>query len=264
MKKRDHYSFSQLNMLLRCGEQYRRRYIEGDVVPPGGNLARGKHAHKTCEVQFKQKIETRETLPSAQMVDLFSDEWEKGKYEIALTEDELAGRSVTAALGMFKDSGVRLVRAFHSEVAPTIDPAHVEDKFTISFEEEGIPDLIGIIDLADVADVIYDEKFSGKSPSADDILYDVQMTTYDLGYRVKYKKRPSALRKVTTVDLKSGPKIVTQETTPRDDATLWRSLNRLKKAHEAIQAGNFLPAPNGVWWCSPKFCGYFATCKVRP
>jgi len=258
----DHISFSQLNMLLRCGEQYRRRYIQKEIIAPSGSMVRGRSCHKSEEKNFKQKITSNIDLPIEQVKDVFSDEWERGKYQIRWTEEELGEDSPTKTEGKFKDSGIALIGVYHTELAPLVIPEAVEDKFTVHFEG-GYPDLTGIIDRIDKGDQIVDLKFVGKSPSEDDLLKDIQITAYDFGYRNTRKKKPSLLKKEYAISTKK-PKTAIQECEPRDDETLNRFLRRLESAMGAIEKGNFLPASHGWWGCSQKWCGYWLTCKFRP
>jgi hypothetical protein len=249
-------------MLLRCGEQYRRRYVEREIIPPSGSLVRGKCDHRAIEVNFRQKIDTSTDLPVEAVKDFFSDEWEKEKYTIGWTDEELDGESIKKAEARYKDTGIALVEVYHTEVAPSAIPVAVEDKFTVHFEG-GYPDLVGIIDRVDEGDQIIDCKFVGKSPAANDIENDIQLTAYDLGYRQTRKKKPNVLRKEFAVATKT-PKTVVQEAEARPDDTITRFLFRLEKAMEIISKGIFAPAGNGVWWCSPRFCGYWHSCKYRP
>lgn len=258
---RPHISYTQLNMFLRCGEQYRRRYIEGEIIPPSGALVRGSSCHKAEEVNYKQKIETKKDLPLSDVQDAFSAAWEEEKYSIAFTEEELEGQSPTQALGRWKDSGVGLIKVYQEQVAPTARPTHVEQGFTIRFEGDH-PDLIGFIDRIDEGTIIADQKHVGKSPPAAAILSDIQMTTYDLGFRAAFGRKPTKLVRECAVATKV-PKTVVQDCGPRDDAAIEHLVWRLAAFMEALEKGVFLPAGNGDWCCSPKWCGYYPTCKYR-
>ena len=130
-----HVSFSQLNMFLRCGEQYHQRYIKGKVIPPSGSLVRGKCCHKVTAKNFTQKIETKIDLPAETVKDAFSDEWESTKYQIAWTEEELDGQSPKKVEGQYKDTGVALTEIFHIEQSPICQPIKIEDEFLVKFEE---------------------------------------------------------------------------------------------------------------------------------
>ncbi len=257
-----HVSFSQLSMILKCGEQYRRRYLLGEKIPPSGAQSRGWCGHKANEYNFRQKIESALDLPSEEVIQIFIDEWEKEKFNISFSADELQDKSASTVLGEFKDSGVALVKLYHKEQSPLVFPKSVEAEFTVEFQGD-FPPLVGRIDRINVDEIIEEDKFVGKTPPEDDALTDVQLTCYNLAYQHLTGKQPAGLRKRFAVDLKI-PKTVVRESPPRGQDDIARFLLRLQKAMEAIKAGMFLPAAGGVWWCSKKWCGYYSSCCVRP
>lgn len=259
--KLDHISHSQLNMLLRCGEQYRRRYLLGEIMPPSGAMVLGSCGHKAEEKNFKQKIESKSDIPLEEVKEEFSSVWEEKKYEIEWKEEDLDGKSVKQVEASEKDRGISLVDVFHREQAPSIQPAFVEEKFEVNFEG-GYPKLIGFLDNITDEELILDYKFSKKSPIKDDILNDSQITAYDFGYRAKFGKKPKGMKKIWSVSTKV-PKTVMQTTVPRGDSQISRFMQRLEKAMEAIEKEIFLPAAPGAWCCSQKWCGYYLTCGVR-
>jgi len=57
-KKKPHLSISQISMYTRCGEQHRRRYGLGEIIPPGVSLICGSGTHKGIETTLTRKIET--------------------------------------------------------------------------------------------------------------------------------------------------------------------------------------------------------------
>lgn len=258
----DHISFTQLNMILLCGESYRRRYVQGEKIQPSGSMVRGRCGHKVEEINYKGKIKTGIDLPVEAIRDLFSDEWGKQKYEIVWNEDELDGESPTKTEAKFKDTGILVIETYHKELAPLAIPVAIEERFTVEFQG-GYPSLTGIIDRIDEGDHIVDLKFVGKSPTADDAAKDVQLTAYQFGFLHAYKKKPALLKKEYAVSTKV-PKTVTQEVEARDDETIERFLRRLETAMVAIEKGVFLPAQHGSWKCSQKWCGYWDTCKLKP
>lgn len=258
----DHISHTQINMLLKCGIQYEFRYINGVVAPPSASLVRGKCGHTTLEKNFRQKIETKQDLPVEEMKDTFSDEWEKSKYGIVWKKKEIGNLSPSKAGGLFKDTGIALVSKFHENLSPLIRPVAVEAPFEVNFEGD-YPKLIGYIDREDEGDEIGEVKFTGKSPSADDAQTDIQLTIYDLGYRVRHGHPPNKLKKQFAVSTKE-PKTVSLEVGHRDDATINRLMWRIQSVMEALKKGVLTPAPAGSWWCSENWCGYWDNCKYRP
>lgn len=257
-----HISFSQLNMFLKCGEQYRQRYILKKIIPPSAALIRGKSCHKAEEINFKQKIETENDLSVEAVKDYFSDNWESEKFKIRWTEKDLDGDSVSKATSRVKDIGVGLIGIYHKNHAPLVIPISVEDKFSVQFEG-GYPELIGYMDLIEKEDIISESKFVGKSPTKGEIDTDVQLTTYDLGFRQKYGRKPQKLIKRYAIATKT-PKTDTQEAPARADDVIDRYLRRLEAFMSALEKGLFLPATSGSWWCSQNWCGYWQDCLYRP
>ena len=257
----EHISFTQLNMFLRCGEQYRRRYIDGKIIPPSGSLVRGKCCHHAISVNMTQKIKSKQDLALEQIKDAFADEWESTKYQIAWNEDELDGQSPKKVEGQYKDAGIALTEIFHIEQCPNCQPIKVEDEFLIKFEGGYLP-LLGYIDRIDADDILAEQKFVSKSPPKNEIENAVQVTAYDLGFRAKYGKKPTWLWMQWAIATKQ-PKTVLQSCRPREDDVINRFLFRLEAFMSALERGVFLPASNDAWVCSPKWCGYYQSCKFR-
>ncbi len=258
----NHISHTQIQMLLKCGIQWEFRYDKGIVIPPNASLVRGRCGHKTLEKNFKQKINTKVDLPLDEVKDIFSDEWERSKFEIAWSEKDLEGESPAKATAKYKDSGIQLIDKFHVEQSPAIQPVTVEDKFEIKFEGN-YPSLIGYIDRVDEHEEIGEVKFVGKSPQTDDAKTDIQLTIYDAAYRVTHGHPPKKLKKQFAIATKA-PKTVSLEEPSRDEETITRLLNRLLVSMQCLKSGIFVPAPQGAWWCSANWCGYWSQCKYKP
>lgn len=257
----EHISFSQLNMLLRCGEQYRRRYILKQIIPPSGSLMRGRCCHKAEEKNFQHKITQGEFLDAGAVREAFAHEWEENEGNIGWQEDELDGNSPKKASGMVKDSGIRLIEVFHREQLINCNPVEIEKEFEVEFEG-GYAPMVGRIDRIDEGGIIAEMKFVSKSPVAGDIISDVQMTAYNVGYISALRQEPKKLIKQFAVNLRE-PKTVIQECPPRSQEQISRFLRRLEYAMTAIEKGVFLPAANGSWVCNPRFCGFYNSCVCR-
>jgi hypothetical protein len=220
----EHISFTQLNMLLRCGEQYRRRYILKQVIPPSGSLMRGRCCHKAEEKNFQNKITQGEFLCADEVKQAFAQEWSENEGQIGWQEDELEGNSPKKASGMAKDSGIRLIEVFHREQLVNCNPVAIEQEFKVEFEG-GYAPMIGRLDRIDEGGVIAEMKFVKKSPVSGDILTDPQLTCYSIGYKMLYSQEPKKLIKQFSVDLRE-PKTVIQECGPRSQEQISRFLKR--------------------------------------
>jgi hypothetical protein len=251
-----HRSPSQLAMYLRCGEAYRRRYIEGEIIPPGVALLRGSAVHKGAEVNFRQKIKTYEDLPPSVIQEAAAtafDERASGEVMLSTEETSIGLRKV---LGDAKDSTVRLADLYAVRVAPTIQPLLVEERVEIPIPDH--PTLVGIIDVVSDTEEVVDLKTSKRRKPENEVEIDDQLTWYDLAYRYHVGRAPKSVGLEVLID-KKVPDVqsVRTQRTKADHDTLIHKLNAMEAG---IKVGVFLPAAPGSWACSERFCGYWNTC----
>lgn len=258
-----YYSQSKLGMWQRCGEQYKRRWINGEVIPPGVAAIRGTAVHEAARVNFRQKIDTHTNLGTDDIVDVAVEKFRaESTGGLMLTELE-EGRGLKAVVAEALDETARYAKAHAIEQAPDYQPVLVEDRVSIPSGLDGV-ELQGTIDLADDKGRLVDFKTKAKSPSERDVHTSVQLTLYSALYRARQKEAPKVIRQDVLVGLKRGVKRRVLETTrgPADYAAL---AERLHAMDASIQAGHFPPASPDHWVCSPSYCGYYRTCKyVNP
>jgi len=123
---REYISYSQVGMFLRCGEQYRQRYIENRVIPPAIAMIKGSAVHKGAELNWKQKIDTKKDLSKNDIVDLSVIALEeRAREDLFLSEDEKTiGKD--NLIGAAKDSVVSIAGLYADTMAPAIQPLHSE------------------------------------------------------------------------------------------------------------------------------------------
>lgn len=258
-QEKPHLSVSQIEMYTRCPEQYRRRYIEKHIIPPGIAFVRGISFHKGAEYNFKQKINTKQDLPVEQVKEVIASEVDyivKNKGVLLTQEEEKIGKK--KVLGKIKDEAVSLGELFIKDSAPYIQPVVVEDKEIIEIPEASY-NLMGVLDVVDEKDVIIDFKTSSKSKSQEEADKSLQLTMYALTFRKKFKRATNGLRLEVFV-AKKEPEIQ-RLTTHRTVEDVEAFVNRVNSIIKGIKAGVFPPATPGAWWCDPRFCGYYYTCK---
>lgn len=85
---RNYVSYSQLSMYLKCGEQFRRNYIEGEKLPPNAAMVCGSAIHYALEVAAKTVIDGGERLDTDTVITLGLQYWEKNKDDINWREWE--------------------------------------------------------------------------------------------------------------------------------------------------------------------------------
>jgi len=243
---------------MKCMEQFRRRYILGDKIPPGVRLIVGTGTHKGVDADMKHKIATGELLPLDAVTDATRDglnaAWEKEG--VTLEPDELA-RGMKIIRGEAVDKAVRLAALHHKETAPKIQPIHAERSW--SLEIEGKPfDFVGQIDIQE-ADMVRDTKTSAKTPSADCAEKSLQLKAYAMAVQALDGKLPKSVHLDYLIDTKQA-KAATFDYAP-DPEDFDLVLNRLDTVAYAMERGVFVPVEPDHWVCSEKYCGYYSTCK---
>lgn len=248
-----------LSMMQGCGEQFRRRYIEGHKIPPGVRMIVGKATDISITANLSNKIATGELLDDEVVSDIARDalnrEWDAEG--VALDDDE-AGKGIAAVRGEAVDKSIRLAVLHHEVAAPKIKPTAVQRAFAIDVPGYGI-ELAGTMDIQEGLDCVRDTKTSAKSPTADAAHDSDQLTMYALAGQVLDGVAPKRVALDFLVDLKT-PKAVTLEST-RDASDFSVLLSRVENAAMAIQKGVFVPARQDDWRCSQKWCGYWHSCR---
>lgn len=252
-------SISAIDMLSKCGEQYRRRYIEHERQRPGVSLLVGKGVDASVSANLEHKIRTGQLLLFDEAVsaarDSFEREW--SSQEIALSADE-AEKGVSATKGFAIDKTIRLASLHARDAAPSIQPTAVQRHWRIELPNYPM-DLLGVTDIEE-GGTVRDTKTSAKSPKPNEADLSDQLTLYALAKRV-LDKTPGTIKVALDylVDLKTAPKIVVREST-RDEDDMRVMLRRIEVAERAIEKGVFVPARQSDWWCSQRWCGYFNSC----
>lgn len=251
--KKTHYSASQINQFMRCSAQWFFRYVEGLKIPPTGAMAQGRAYHKGLETNYKQKIESHNDMPVADVKDAFSTAFDT---EIALAEldaDE-AGKE-----GEMKDAGIRVTEEYLKTVSPGIQPTAVEHKINIDFDNVDY-EIVGFIDLIDDKNVIHDHKLTSRSPSKDKtdqymlgVPELIQGAVYCLAMGTSAVSFDYAVKNKT-------PKII-QIPTEIDSAQKNFVLGLTGQIDHAIKNGVFIPNRSS-FMCSKKMCGYHEHCEL--
>lgn len=255
--EKPHISATQLEMFWRCPEQYRRRYIEGEVILPGIALLIGKAVHAGAETNFRQKIETHADLSQAEIVEAAAvsfDAEKAGGY--SLTDDE-ASRGPGAVLGEAKDKAVQLAEAHAKQQAPDYQPVAVEHRTRIVFPN-ATHDLLAITDLRDDQRRVVDLKTAARKMPPASADTSTQLTIYAAAHQIDTGEPASEVRLDVLTKTKTPARQVISSTRGEPD---FRALvHRVNVTLDAINAGSFPPASPGAWICSPKWCGYFFSC----
>lgn len=248
-----HLSASQLETYWRCPQQYYRRYICGEIIPPGIAMLTGTGYHRGIEANMRQKIETHRDLPAKEIADIAVAAFETaaaGGY--TLTPDESP-----AAIGEAKDD-VATMAVFHAtEQAPDYQPIQVEAAKRLVLPNAS-RDLVGIIDLVDNQGRIVDFKSANRRKSQQEADASTQLSVYAAAYHVETGELPAEVRLDVVVKNKSPVRqVLVSSRTERDFEVL---CNRINVTLDAIEKGAFPPCSPDSYVCSRRFCGYSFNC----
>lgn len=269
------WSNSGLSTLLRCGEQFRRRYIEKERKPPSPRMVRGSAVHKVAQETHRRMRDHLRLVPGAaesdapivamtpaEAADLARDEVERRITEGVRFETPEPKREEAEAT----DFAVATAGFYVTKVAPKLRPVMVERFVKVTPKDSDIS-INGKIDLVEqVPEMlgggkrIRDLKTKAKAPAAREAEDSGQLTMYGLLFQAEFGAMPQELVLDHVVRTPTTKKISHKvQITHRDQGDVRVLVNRLNKGIEAVEAGVFVPNTSG-WWCAPKWCEYWSTC----
>lgn len=243
------YHQSSIGMFLKCPRQYMYRYLMNLVLPPKSALTLGRAVDSAVTHNFTQKIETEKDLKVTDVLDVYSSTFDK-----EAKDTEWEGEDP----GEQKDLGYKMLNVYHEVAAPKIQPATVQDAFRIEFEEFAFG---GTLDLTDKQNFVRDTKTSKTNYDENAVSDSIQATMYDFAFETKYGKKPRGFKfdVITKHKIPRYQEVSGQVSNGQRDR-LFESVNIM---HAEIKDGRFQYAPEGAWWCSKSWCGYWDRCKGK-
>jgi CRISPR/Cas system-associated exonuclease Cas4 (RecB family) len=247
------YHQSEIKTFLKCGKQWEFRYLLGIKTPPNAARTIGSAVDKAVTHNLVQKVKTGQDVSMEEVLDTYATDFTTRAQETEWGEDRPDDQ---------KDIGAQLVKLHHENVAPKIEPATVQEEFII--ETDAGYDLGGTLDLTEKSGIIADTKTSSRAYAENAVADDIQPAMYDFAYEALHKKPAEGFRfDVLIKPTKKNPPRLQQvqgKVTHENRQWLFEAITQMDRA---IQAGVTLPAPEGAWWCSKDWCGYWDRCKGR-
>lgn len=258
--EKPHISITQVGMYSRCGEQFRRRYVEKEIIPPGIAAIKGISVHKGAEFNFSQKIQSKKDKPVGDVVDYAVATFE-GQIEnegVTLSPDEKV-RGQKVVKDEAKDRTAKMASVLMTQVAPRYQPIAVEEKVTVPLPTSS-HDLKGVIDLEAEGGKIVDLKTSARAWNQERVDKSMQLPFYGMMKRALTGKDPES---VVVENIVEGSKMAnltfSRKIGMEDYQAIIRRLNRIL---DGINKEIYTPAnPETSWWCSEAWCGYWSSCE---
>lgn len=249
---------SQLQMYCRCGEQYRRRYICKEIIPPGIAMHVGSGLHAGAEVNFNQKIESHTDLSPQEIIDAavagFDARIARDGYQLSEEEASIGAGKV---LGQARDTLVGITEIHAKQQAPDYQPVAVEIGTRIELPDAS-HDLYGIADLWDDHARVVDLKTASRKKPQSEASKSLQLTFYAAAYAAINGELPSECRlDVVTTTKRPDRQVLATKRTLADIHVLVARVNAML---DGLAKGSFPPALPDAWHCSIRWCGYALTC----
>jgi hypothetical protein len=234
---------SQVRCFFDCQARWWFKY--GLHLPERKNssLALGLAVHQALEVNFREKIETREDLETAGVVCVFREAWMEQVPQTVFTPDE--------SQGDLRRTGERLVSKYMDEVAPTVEPAAVE--LDVQGEIAGVS-VRGRVDVLDVEGRLIDFKTASRRPSSVSPDYAFQLATYQqITPGASGEVRIDSLVKTQTVQ-------IVQQAYTVGEADVRATEVLYPMAQKAMGSGMYCPNRQSML-CSQKHCSFWKECE---
>ena len=249
---------SDLKSAELCGEYFYRRKILKDPDYSGTAAMRGSAVHQAAQDNHVQKIKTHQDLPASDLVDraVASFDEKRERFGFRLTPEEMAV-GVNPTLARTRDTVARVTKLYAKDVAPTLQPALVEQKIRARLPN-GIV-LEGTIDLTTLDDRIKDLKTTSSTRGNNAVHQEIQAPLYDILFSAHMKRPAKGFDLEILVDADTTYAKTVQTTVTAADR---RALVARIETHQKMRAaGIFPPAPVGSWFCGPRWCGFWDSCR---
>jgi RecB family exonuclease len=248
-------SVSSLALFWRCPERWRRRYLERQPEPQTGAMVVGKAVGATIAAHFTAQM-AGEALSATEVDDLCAAEFDERAAQ-PLTD---FGHDDPAEL---RDQAREALRAYLTELAPSVRPVSVERRFELRFDAAEWS-ILGYLDVEDASGDTIDVKVGAKHVSKARAERDPQPRVYALARRAEGRREGRFLfHSVRRGAIRSGERCLVVPAR-RGDAQLAAMETRIAQtARQIARCGDTgewpLSTPDG-WWCAPDQCRFWRRC----
>lgn len=248
-------SQSMLNMASRCGEQFRRRYLEGEILPPAVAAVRGTAVHRAASQNHIALRDTGERMNRSDIVDAAATAYMEVLADgVSLTREESHDKNAT--LGKGKDEAVSLAGLYADKVSPLIDkPILVEEMLQADIGLD-LP-MSGTIDLLHCEKKILDLKTSSMRKPLTYGVNNLQAMNYALLVEKNRDIKPEVEFTFLVANKTPVEQTIASVRCETDELVL---KSRGAMLIRMINSGIFPPANPGEWSCSENWCGYWSSC----
>ena len=231
-------------------------------MPPGIAARIGTGLHKGSEYNHTKKMITGIDEPESVICDVARDSYVSACMKgVFFPPEEVSASKKNLAQGI--DTTVGLARLYRKKLAPRIFPEYVEQEIWMP-SDFGIP-YRGTLDILTTDEWLPDIKTAGARWGVNKVFS--YFPQYALYPELVYHYAGFMPKKISFEVFVKNKTPVHQSVEVDTEYHRQNFINFNEKVGimlQMIKAGIFPPAESGHWKCSPKWCGYFWTCRYIP
>jgi putative RecB family exonuclease len=244
-------SASRLSLFLQCRLKFYFRYVLKLKKPKTASLHLGNAVHAVLKAWNKARW-VQQPLSLKMVHETYQTAWADNTegsvdWEPGEEEDD-------------KTTGWRLLDTYlrESHLPAEVKPDAVEVPVEADLQQNGLPRLIGILDLVQQRQII-DYKTSATTPNADKVAHstEIQTSSYAILYRHNTGAQEAGMQLHHLVKLKN-PKVVITTLPPMSPPQQTRLFRQMEAYLEGLQRRDFIPSPG--MHCSS--CEFFNECRL--
>lgn len=246
-----HLSYSSISRYLKCGKQWKFRYLDKLEEESSDALQFGSAWHKMIRYYLEESFSGNTKLYDR--ID-FGSHWSQA-IEESCTEEN-AGELMQ--LGEKMLTSPKITKTIQG-LGPTIDPESLEMKTELRIPGVPVP-IIGFIDMIQNDGIPIDIKTASRKWSQEQAHTDLQATFYIAALeQLQMIKLPAKFKFMVFTKTKN-PDVQILETT-RTHQDIFALYGLVNEVWQAISREVFPPTDPGNWWCSHKYCGFWNVCE---
>jgi RecB family exonuclease len=247
----DYLSNSRVAKYLRCGEDYRRTYVDGHRWKGNAATSVGRSVHSLVENTLRELVRTGKLRTLEEGLD------EAPGITVGILEGtELVGDEKDVSEDEYVTRVRKAYEAWHRIRAPEIVPLAIEESFDQRLNGIRVKGIIDLIDVGTGIKTVVDLKITKRKKSEREAKNSLQLTIY------------SAVTGIPTVGFdavvnkKAGTEVHPVRATLTQGDMAWAG-TLVRNVAENISRGAFPLASPEEWWCTEKFCSHWAECRGR-
>lgn len=155
--RKAYISASALSEFARCGESFRRKYVEGIYTASSGSSVTGTAIHAALEHNWEYKMVHQADMTEAELTDLYARAFSQ---EVKRQQD-WNGIEWGAAPDELRAKGQRALVSYLKNVATHVRPVATEESFSLLVPGVPVP-VVGVIDLRTQEGRVVDVKSGAK------------------------------------------------------------------------------------------------------